>query len=233
MPPWSRDCLRTGVSRRRDKARVHRLRDDGPGTPTQAWRTGPSERHRPIGRDHRNPRSVSLVELACGSNHCAVCQTVGTGPSTGTSARWASVMLAEAFPPGIPLRRWRYYLWRFLIDARFQGSYGRARSGPGGRVREDPSGRGSAGNERGSGRGLTDGLLPAVRIPTHRTVVRPRAGSGASAGQDPDGRLTDPDRGDRDACVSASGTCRRRRQRCAGDRPHDATPEGRTAARTG
>ena len=37
------------------------------------------------------------------------------------------VMLADGVPPGNDEIPWRYYLWRFLIDARFQGrGYGRA-----------------------------------------------------------------------------------------------------------
>ena len=37
------------------------------------------------------------------------------------------VMLADGVPPGNDDIPWRYYLWRFLIDARFQGrGYGRA-----------------------------------------------------------------------------------------------------------
>jgi len=37
------------------------------------------------------------------------------------------VMLADGVPPGNEDIPWRYYLWRFLIDARFQGrGYGRA-----------------------------------------------------------------------------------------------------------
>jgi diamine N-acetyltransferase len=36
------------------------------------------------------------------------------------------VMLADGVPPGNEDIPWRYYLWRFLIDARFQGrGYGR------------------------------------------------------------------------------------------------------------
>ena len=37
------------------------------------------------------------------------------------------VMLADGVPPGNEDIPWRYYLWRFLIDARFQGrGYGRS-----------------------------------------------------------------------------------------------------------
>jgi diamine N-acetyltransferase len=37
------------------------------------------------------------------------------------------VMLADGVPPGNEDIPWRYYLWRFLIDARYQGrGYGRA-----------------------------------------------------------------------------------------------------------
>jgi diamine N-acetyltransferase len=37
------------------------------------------------------------------------------------------VMLADGVPPDDDEIPWRYYLWRFLIDARFQGrGYGRA-----------------------------------------------------------------------------------------------------------
>jgi diamine N-acetyltransferase len=37
------------------------------------------------------------------------------------------VMLADGVPPGNEDIPWRYYLWRYLIDARFQGrGYGRA-----------------------------------------------------------------------------------------------------------
>ena len=37
------------------------------------------------------------------------------------------VMLADDVPPGTPDIPWRYYLWRMLIDARFQGrGHGRA-----------------------------------------------------------------------------------------------------------
>ena len=37
------------------------------------------------------------------------------------------VMLADGVPPGTAEIPWRYYLWRMLIDARFQGrGYGRA-----------------------------------------------------------------------------------------------------------
>ena len=37
------------------------------------------------------------------------------------------VMLADDVPPGTDEIPWRYYLWRMLIDARFQGrGYGRA-----------------------------------------------------------------------------------------------------------
>jgi diamine N-acetyltransferase len=37
------------------------------------------------------------------------------------------VMLGDDVPPGNPHLPWRYYLWRMLIDARFQGrGYGRA-----------------------------------------------------------------------------------------------------------
>lgn len=37
------------------------------------------------------------------------------------------LMLADGVPPGNSDIPWRYYLWRFLIDARFQGrGYGRA-----------------------------------------------------------------------------------------------------------
>jgi diamine N-acetyltransferase len=37
------------------------------------------------------------------------------------------VMLADDVPPGNQYIPWRYYLWRMLIDARFQGhGYGRA-----------------------------------------------------------------------------------------------------------
>lgn len=37
------------------------------------------------------------------------------------------VMLGDDVPPGNPVIPWRYYLWRMLIDARYQGrGYGRA-----------------------------------------------------------------------------------------------------------
>ena len=66
--------------------------------------------------------AASLTEAAA-KPHCRPwCRAVyaGTDPV-------GFVMLADDVPPGTSDIPWRYYLWRMLIDARFQGhGYGRA-----------------------------------------------------------------------------------------------------------
>jgi diamine N-acetyltransferase len=66
--------------------------------------------------------SRSLAEAAAKPHARPWCRAVYAG-----QVPVGFVMLADGVPPGNEDIPWRYYLWRFLIDARFQGrGYGRA-----------------------------------------------------------------------------------------------------------
>jgi diamine N-acetyltransferase len=66
--------------------------------------------------------SRSLAEAAATPGPHPWCRAVHDG-----NLPLGFVMLADDVPPDDPTIRWRYYLWRMLIDERYQGrGYGRA-----------------------------------------------------------------------------------------------------------
>lgn len=92
------------------------------------------------------------------------------------------VMLSYDVPPGHPDYPWRYFLWRFLIDAGHQRhGYGRA-GGDGLGDRPCPAwpGRGRSLHVGPARRRLPPAFLPRTRFRTDRRVVRRRGGLPAS-----------------------------------------------------
>jgi diamine N-acetyltransferase len=66
--------------------------------------------------------TASLAEAAANPHAKPWCRGIYAG-----EVPVGFLMLADDVPPGNPLIPFRYYLWRMLVDARFQGQgYGRA-----------------------------------------------------------------------------------------------------------
>src|SRR5215211_4521517 len=85
-----------------------------------------------------NRRSIESLRVAPGQDAFVDGVTQSLAEAAATPYAWyraiysgeapvGFVMLADDVPAGNPLIPWRYYLWRMLVDARFQGrGYGRA-----------------------------------------------------------------------------------------------------------
>jgi diamine N-acetyltransferase len=93
---------------------------------------------REVGPDNR--AAVEAVRVAEGQEHFVedVARSIAEAEATPGARPWyravyageepvGFVMIGDDVPPGNEAIPWRYYLWRFLIDGRYQGrGYGRA-----------------------------------------------------------------------------------------------------------
>ena len=83
------------------------------------------------------------------------------------------VMISDNVPADRTEYLGPYYLWRLMVDARWQGEGDRVRGpGPGRRLPALPSGRSLALHVRGCGAGVAEGVLPAVRLRRDRAGLR-------------------------------------------------------------